>query len=65
MCVCPEPTGRGGFLWPGLNTPVVKDGTLQSMSRRGESEQQEMQAELGTEAGCTERIQTHFSFWTY
>ncbi|XP_034407522.1 28S ribosomal protein S5, mitochondrial, partial [Cyclopterus lumpus] len=38
--------GRGGFLWPGLNTPVLKDGTLQSMSRRGESEQQEMQAEL-------------------
>ncbi|XP_069568384.1 small ribosomal subunit protein uS5m [Brachyistius frenatus] len=38
--------GRGGFLWPGLNTPVLKDGTLQSMSRRGEAEQQEVQAEL-------------------
>ncbi|KAM6922924.1 LOW QUALITY PROTEIN: small ribosomal subunit protein uS5m [Lycodopsis pacificus] len=38
--------GRVGFLWPGLNTPVMKEGTLQSMSRRGESEQQEMQAEL-------------------
>ncbi|XP_068423579.1 small ribosomal subunit protein uS5m [Clinocottus analis] len=38
--------GRGGFLWPGLNTPVMKDGSLQNMSRRGESEQQEMQAEL-------------------
>ncbi|XP_031696996.1 28S ribosomal protein S5, mitochondrial-like [Anarrhichthys ocellatus] len=38
--------GRGGFLWPGLNAPVMKEGTLQSMSRRGESEQQEMQSEL-------------------
>uniref|UniRef100_A0A3B3HC78 Mitochondrial ribosomal protein S5 n=1 Tax=Oryzias latipes TaxID=8090 RepID=A0A3B3HC78_ORYLA len=39
--------GRGGFLWPGLNAPVLKDGSLQSMSRRGETEQQEVQAELG------------------
>uniref|UniRef100_A0A3Q2WRX7 Small ribosomal subunit protein uS5m n=1 Tax=Haplochromis burtoni TaxID=8153 RepID=A0A3Q2WRX7_HAPBU len=38
--------GRGGFLWPGLNSPVLKDGALQSMSRRGEAEQQEVQAEL-------------------
>uniref|UniRef100_A0A3P9MB77 Small ribosomal subunit protein uS5m n=1 Tax=Oryzias latipes TaxID=8090 RepID=A0A3P9MB77_ORYLA len=38
--------GRGGFLWPGLNAPVLKDGSLQSMSRRGETEQQEVQAEL-------------------
>lgn len=38
--------GRGGFLWPGLNTPVLKDGSVQSMSRRGEAEQQEAQAEL-------------------
>ncbi|XP_030603891.1 small ribosomal subunit protein uS5m [Archocentrus centrarchus] len=38
--------GRGGYLWPGLNSPVLKDGALQSMSRRGEAEQQEVQAEL-------------------
>ncbi|XP_062256924.1 28S ribosomal protein S5, mitochondrial [Platichthys flesus] len=38
--------GRGGFLWPGLNAPVVKDGVLQNMSRRGEAEQQELQADL-------------------
>ncbi|KAM9727318.1 small ribosomal subunit protein uS5m [Menidia menidia] len=38
--------GRGGFLWPGLNAPVLKEGALQSMSRRGEAEQQEVQAEL-------------------
>ncbi|KAM6916309.1 small ribosomal subunit protein uS5m [Xenentodon cancila] len=38
--------GRGGFLWPGLNAPVLKDGAVQSMSRRGEAEQQEVRAEL-------------------
>ncbi|KAJ4948520.1 hypothetical protein JOQ06_020053 [Pogonophryne albipinna] len=38
--------GRGGFLWPGLNSPVMKDGNQLSMSRRGESEQQEMQADI-------------------
>ncbi|XP_057703834.1 28S ribosomal protein S5, mitochondrial [Corythoichthys intestinalis] len=38
--------GKGGFLWPGLNVPVLKDGTVQSMSRRGDAEQQEVKAEL-------------------
>ncbi|KAK1793677.1 hypothetical protein P4O66_012033 [Electrophorus voltai] len=40
------PPGRGGYLWPGLNAPVLKDGTLQSFSRRGEAEQEEKRAEL-------------------
>uniref|UniRef100_A0A665TPL8 Small ribosomal subunit protein uS5m n=1 Tax=Echeneis naucrates TaxID=173247 RepID=A0A665TPL8_ECHNA len=38
--------GRGGFLWPGLNTPVVKGSIAQTMSRRSEAEQQEVQAEM-------------------
>lgn len=38
--------GRGGFLWPGLNAPVLKDGAVQSFSRRNDAEQQEVQAEL-------------------
>ncbi|XP_008427037.1 small ribosomal subunit protein uS5m [Poecilia reticulata] len=38
--------GRGGFLWPGLNSPVFKDGAVQSFSRRSDAEQQEVQAEL-------------------
>ncbi|KAM4599607.1 small ribosomal subunit protein uS5m isoform 2-T2 [Fundulus diaphanus] len=38
--------GRGGFLWPGLNAPVLKDGAVQSFGRRGNAEQQEVQAEL-------------------
>ncbi|XP_053731416.1 28S ribosomal protein S5, mitochondrial [Synchiropus splendidus] len=38
--------GHGGFLWPGLNAPLVKDGNVQNMSRRGEAEQQEVREEL-------------------
>ncbi|XP_062375849.1 28S ribosomal protein S5, mitochondrial [Sardina pilchardus] len=38
--------GRGGFLWPGLNAPVVKAGAVQPMGRRGEAEQQEMRADM-------------------
>uniref|UniRef100_A0A8C6UIC5 Small ribosomal subunit protein uS5m n=1 Tax=Neogobius melanostomus TaxID=47308 RepID=A0A8C6UIC5_9GOBI len=38
--------GHGGFLWPGLNAPVVKDGSVQNRGRRGGAEQQEVQAEL-------------------
>ncbi|MEQ2252157.1 hypothetical protein ILYODFUR_018800 [Ilyodon furcidens] len=38
--------GRGGFLWPGLNAPVLKDGAVQSFSRRSDAEQQQVQAEL-------------------
>ncbi|KAM7385326.1 hypothetical protein PAMP_001414 [Pampus punctatissimus] len=38
--------GRGGFLWPGLNAPVIKDKILQTITRRDESEQQAVQAEL-------------------
>lgn len=54
LSLCVSPTGRGGFLWPGLNSPVMKDGNQLSMSRRGESEQQEMQADIGTETESTE-----------
>ncbi|XP_008290228.1 small ribosomal subunit protein uS5m [Stegastes partitus] len=38
--------GRGGFLWPGLNIPVVRDGTLQNMARRTDAEQQDVEAQL-------------------
>lgn len=58
LIVLPFSSGRGGFLWPGLNSPVMRDGTLQRISRRGETEQQEMQAELGTETKSTKCLQT-------
>ncbi|XP_059215625.1 28S ribosomal protein S5, mitochondrial [Centropristis striata] len=38
--------GRGGFLWPGLNIPIHRDGTVQNMAQRGKSEQEEKRAEL-------------------
>nr|XP_046258431.1 28S ribosomal protein S5, mitochondrial [Scatophagus argus] len=38
--------GRGGFLWPGLNSPLRKDGALLNIGQRSETEQQEVQAEL-------------------
>lgn len=58
------PTGRGGFLWPGLNSPVLKDGARVNMSRRGEAEQQEVHAELGTTAGSEQR-QSDFSKYEF
>lgn len=47
VIVFANPTGRGGFLWPGLNAPVLKGGVVGSMARRSESEQQELKDELG------------------
>ncbi|XP_072546649.1 small ribosomal subunit protein uS5m [Salminus brasiliensis] len=38
--------GIGGYLWPGLNIPIVRDGVFRPFSKRGEQEQQEMRAEL-------------------
>ncbi|XP_063047750.1 28S ribosomal protein S5, mitochondrial [Engraulis encrasicolus] len=38
--------GRGGFLWPGLNTPVVRAGAVVNMGQRSPAEQQELRAEM-------------------
>lgn len=38
--------GRAGYLWPGLNTAVYKDGSVQRPSQRGEAEQKEVTAAL-------------------
>ncbi|KAK1170865.1 28S ribosomal protein S5, mitochondrial [Acipenser oxyrinchus oxyrinchus] len=38
--------GRGGFLWPGLNIPIVKSGTIQAISKRDQAQQEELQAEI-------------------
>ncbi|XP_061482455.1 small ribosomal subunit protein uS5m [Rhineura floridana] len=37
--------GRSGFLWPGLNTPLMKQGAVQAISQRDKEEQQKHQAE--------------------
>lgn len=36
--------GQAGFLWPGLNAPVVRSGTIQSIGKREPKEQEEMRA---------------------
>ncbi|XP_033873304.1 28S ribosomal protein S5, mitochondrial [Acipenser ruthenus] len=38
--------GRGGFLWPGLNIPIVKSGTIQAISKRDQAQQEDLQAEI-------------------
>ncbi|XP_069462962.1 small ribosomal subunit protein uS5m isoform X2 [Ambystoma mexicanum] len=38
--------GRSGFLWPGLNAPIVKSGTIQTIGKRDQAQLEEMQAEL-------------------
>ncbi|XP_026141383.1 small ribosomal subunit protein uS5m isoform X2 [Carassius auratus] len=38
--------GRAGYLWPGLNSPVYRDGSIQKPSQRGEAEQKEVTAAL-------------------
>ncbi|KAL8185198.1 UNVERIFIED_CONTAM: hypothetical protein K2H54_042787 [Gekko kuhli] len=39
-------SGRSGFLWPGLNAPVLKGGTIQMIGQRGEEEREKMQLEI-------------------
>ncbi|XP_028930230.1 28S ribosomal protein S5, mitochondrial isoform X2 [Ornithorhynchus anatinus] len=38
--------GRSGFLWPGLNVPILKNGVLQGVAQRGKEEQEKVQAEM-------------------
>ncbi|XP_053169700.1 28S ribosomal protein S5, mitochondrial isoform X2 [Hemicordylus capensis] len=37
--------GRSGFLWPGLNVPVMRQGTVQAIGQRGKEEQEMLQTE--------------------
>ncbi|XP_061206342.1 small ribosomal subunit protein uS5m isoform X3 [Neopsephotus bourkii] len=38
--------GRSGFLWPGLNTPVIQGGKVQAISQRKKEERERIQSEL-------------------
>ncbi|XP_029450198.1 28S ribosomal protein S5, mitochondrial isoform X2 [Rhinatrema bivittatum] len=38
--------GRSGFLWPGLNSPIVKSGTIQAIGKRDQAHQEELHAEM-------------------
>uniref|UniRef100_A0A8C5WKJ7 Small ribosomal subunit protein uS5m n=1 Tax=Leptobrachium leishanense TaxID=445787 RepID=A0A8C5WKJ7_9ANUR len=38
--------GKSGFLWPGLNTPIVKTTAAQAIGRREQSQQEQLQADI-------------------
>ncbi|XP_005293620.2 small ribosomal subunit protein uS5m isoform X1 [Chrysemys picta bellii] len=38
--------GRSGFLWPGLNTPIMKSGVVQTIGQRDKEEQEKVQSEI-------------------
>uniref|UniRef100_A0A8C6QYH7 Small ribosomal subunit protein uS5m n=2 Tax=Nannospalax galili TaxID=1026970 RepID=A0A8C6QYH7_NANGA len=38
--------GRSGFLWPGLNIPVMKSGVVQTIAQRNKEEQKRVEADM-------------------
>uniref|UniRef100_A0A8C9AAA1 Small ribosomal subunit protein uS5m n=1 Tax=Prolemur simus TaxID=1328070 RepID=A0A8C9AAA1_PROSS len=38
--------GRSGFLWPGLNVPLMKNGAVQTIAQRSKEEQEKVEADL-------------------
>ncbi|XP_036040183.1 28S ribosomal protein S5, mitochondrial [Onychomys torridus] len=39
-------SGRSGFLWPGLNVPLMKSGVVQTIGQRTREEQQKVEADM-------------------
>lgn len=37
---------RSGFLWPGLNVPLIKSGVVQNIGQRSKEEQQKVEATM-------------------
>ncbi|XP_014321747.1 28S ribosomal protein S5, mitochondrial isoform X1 [Myotis lucifugus] len=38
--------GRSGFLWPGLNVPLMRDGAVQTIAQRSKEEQEKVEADM-------------------
>ncbi|XP_077699499.1 small ribosomal subunit protein uS5m isoform X1 [Canis aureus] len=38
--------GRHGFLWPGLNVPLMKEGAMQTIAQRSKEEQEKVEADM-------------------
>ncbi|XP_006909504.1 28S ribosomal protein S5, mitochondrial isoform X1 [Pteropus alecto] len=38
--------GRSGFLWPGLNVPLMRDGAVQAIAQRSKEEQEKVEADM-------------------
>lgn len=45
LCVF-KPSGRRGFLWPGLNAPLMKSGAIQTITQRSKEEQEKVEADM-------------------
>lgn len=41
-----KPLGRSGFLWPGLNVPLMREGAVQTIAQRSKEEQEKVQADM-------------------
>lgn len=39
-------SGHSGFLWPGLNVPLMKDGAMQTIAQRSKEEQEKVEADM-------------------
>lgn len=39
-------SGRSGFLWPGLNVPLMRDGAVQTIAQRSKEEQEKVEADM-------------------
>ncbi|XP_077877779.1 small ribosomal subunit protein uS5m-like isoform X1 [Ictidomys tridecemlineatus] len=38
--------GRSGFLWPGLNAPLMRNGAMQTIAQRSKEEQEQVAADM-------------------
>ncbi|XP_009981993.1 PREDICTED: 28S ribosomal protein S5, mitochondrial-like, partial [Tauraco erythrolophus] len=38
--------GRSGFLWPGLNAPVIQSGKVQAVTQRKKEERERIQSDI-------------------
>ncbi|XP_077884159.1 small ribosomal subunit protein uS5m-like [Ictidomys tridecemlineatus] len=38
--------GRSGFLWPGLNAPLMRNGAVQTIAQRSKEEQEQVAADM-------------------
>uniref|UniRef100_A0A8C8BKV8 Small ribosomal subunit protein uS5m n=1 Tax=Otus sunia TaxID=257818 RepID=A0A8C8BKV8_9STRI len=47
--------GRSGFLWPGLNAPVIQSGRVQTVTQRKKEEQERIQSDIAQQRDTWEK----------
>ncbi|XP_058134072.1 small ribosomal subunit protein uS5m isoform X1 [Dasypus novemcinctus] len=50
--------GRHGFLWPGLNAPLMRNGAVQTIAQRSREEQEKVEADMAQQREEWERKRT-------